>query len=86
MFACATGRLALVALLPSQTTCEAPCEAVLAQCPCAVSMYTVWKINVPVLDRRCIFVAACFAALAAVAVAVVVPTIFAVGLPAGEGA
>jgi hypothetical protein len=41
------------------------------------------KSDLPVRERRCIFAAACFAALAA---AVVVPTMLADGLPTIDGA
>ena len=73
----------LVALLPSQTACEAPCEARLVECssgtdPCMI-MY------IPVRDRRCIFEAACFAALAAVVVPTMVEDCLTDDVSAEEG-
>ena len=83
MFAGAARVLSLIALLPSKTTCEAPCKSPISPVPKRkIPAPEQEEHNLPVLERRCIFVAACFAALALFAV----PTIVADGLVTDDGA
>lgn len=83
VFACAARGLSLITLLPSKTTCEAPCKGSVSPMPKRkIPAAEQVGYNLPVLERRCIFVAACFAALAVFAV----PTIVADGLVTDDGA
>lgn len=83
MLACATRGLCFVALLSPQATREASCKVTVS--PRAGIPAGGWAKEqaVPVRERRCIFAAACLAALAAFDV---VPTMVAVCFPADDGA
>lgn len=85
MLAGFTRWLALIALLPSQTACEASCRAsvslrVQAQYPCI----NAEGQPLPVRERRCIFAAAAFAALAALVVPTMVANCLVVDVGADE--
>lgn len=69
VFAGATRGLSLIALLPSQATCEAPCTATISYTPERRIPAKCWRgKHLPVLERRCILAACAFAELAAFAV------------------
>ena len=86
MFAGTTRVLTLVALLPSQTACEAPCKiAISSVFKRDGSLHCLERLSSPVRDRRCIFEAACFAALAVVVVPTMVEGCLTVDVSAEEG-
>jgi hypothetical protein len=86
MFASTARRLSLIALLASQTARETPCKVpVSSPFEYAIPAGTVEGQPLPVLERRCIFAAAAFAALAAFVLVAIVEVCLRVDVDVAEG-